>query len=176
MRRPYTARMYRRLVERLAAEVPGLGLGTDLIVGHPGETDADFAETVDLVRALPLSYLHVFSYSDRRGTESARLGGRVASRTISERGRRLRDLGADKSLAFRRGLVGRTHEVLVLDRRDRDTGLRAGLTANYVEVLFADDGGPAGRFVRVAVAEASAERTVGVLADAQAGGGAEGVA
>ena len=72
MRRPYTARMYRTLVERLGGAIPGLGLGADVIAGFPGETDADFEATAALVEALPFSYLHVFSYSDRRGTEAAR--------------------------------------------------------------------------------------------------------
>src|SRR5438034_8294290 len=73
MRRPYNTRMYRALVESLAGAIPDLGLGTDLIVGHPGERDEDFEATLDLVRALPCSYLHVFAYSDRKGTEAARL-------------------------------------------------------------------------------------------------------
>ncbi|MGH7326344.1 MAG: tRNA (N(6)-L-threonylcarbamoyladenosine(37)-C(2))-methylthiotransferase MtaB, partial [Candidatus Rokuibacteriota bacterium] len=73
MRRPYTAAMYRRLVERLADAIPGLGLGTDVIVGFPGESDADFAHTRTLIDELPFTYLHVFAYSDRKGTEAARL-------------------------------------------------------------------------------------------------------
>ena len=119
-----------------------------MIVGHPGEGDADFAATLDLVRALPFAYLHVFSYSDRRGTEAARLPGRVDSPTVKARSAALRRLAADKGLEFRRRLLGRTREVLVLEARDRATGLRAGLTANYVEVLFPGGrtGSPAASF------------------------------
>jgi len=76
-------------------------------VGHPGETDADFELTMDLVGSLPLTYLHVFAYSDRKGTEAARMGERVPGALIRERSRRLRALGAQKSLAFRRHLIGR---------------------------------------------------------------------
>ena len=130
MRRPYNVRMYRRLVERLAAEIPDLGLGTDVIVGHPGETPEDFQATLDLVRELPLSYLHVFSYSDRRGTEATRLRrARVPPGTVAERSRVMRAAGRDKSLAFRRRLVGREHTALVLEARDRVTGLAVALTA-----------------------------------------------
>ena len=82
---PYTARMYRALVERLAAAIPGLGLGADVIVGHPGETEDDFAATLRLVEALPFSYLHVFAYSDRNGTEAARRPGHVPAAVIRER-------------------------------------------------------------------------------------------
>jgi threonylcarbamoyladenosine tRNA methylthiotransferase MtaB len=163
MRRPYSVRMYRALVETLASAVPDLGLGTDLIVGHPGEDEEDFAATVDLVRELPFSYLHVFPYSDRKGTEAARRPGRVPTRVIRDRSARLRRLGAEKSLRFRRRLVGGTHDVLVLAERDRDTGLVSGLTANFVEVVFDGPEGLARRFARVRVASASDRRTHGVL-------------
>jgi threonylcarbamoyladenosine tRNA methylthiotransferase MtaB len=129
--------MYRDLVDRLAGAIPGLGLGADLIVGHPGEADEDFEATMRFVESLPFSYLHVFSYSDRRGTEAARRPDHVAPAVIRERSRRLRRLGSEKSGAFRRGLVGARREALVLEARDRQTGLLSGLTSNYVEVLFA---------------------------------------
>src|SRR5262249_45090397 len=87
MRRPYTTAMYGRRVERLAAAMPGLGLGTDIIVGHPGERDGDFAATLAFVGELPFSYLHVFAYSDRKGTEASRLPERVDPRVIRERSR-----------------------------------------------------------------------------------------
>ena len=139
MRRPYTAAMYRRLVERLAAAIPGVGLGADVIAGFPGESDADFAATLALVRDLPLSYLHVFPYSERRGTEAVRLGGRVDHREAGRRSRALRDAGAAKSLAFRRAMVGRRETVLVLETRDRAGGGLIGLTGNYVEIVFDGD-------------------------------------
>jgi threonylcarbamoyladenosine tRNA methylthiotransferase MtaB len=163
MRRPYNVRMYRALVESLAGAIPGLGLGTDLIVGHPGERDEDFAATLDLVRELPFSYLHVFAYSDRKGTEATRLGERVPARAIRDRSRELRTLGREKSLVFRRELIGRQREVLVLAERDRETGLLSGLTSNYVEVLLEGPGTLARRFVRVRVTGADPRHTYAVL-------------
>ena len=71
MRRPYTARQYRERLDLLAAEVPGIRLGADVIAGFPGETPDDFEETMRLIRDTPLSYLHAFPYSPRPGTESA---------------------------------------------------------------------------------------------------------
>ena len=85
MRRPYTTATYRRVVDRLAAAHPRLGLGADLIVGFPGETEADFTATMALVEAQPLSYLHVFPYSVRPGTAAAGLSGRVDVRTVAAR-------------------------------------------------------------------------------------------
>jgi threonylcarbamoyladenosine tRNA methylthiotransferase MtaB len=164
MRRPYTVAMYRKLVERLAAAIPRLGLGADVIAGFPGESETDFAETMATAEALPLTYLHVFPYSDRRGTEATRLADHVPPRVITERARRLRALGAAKSLAFRRDLVGRTDEALVLHTRDRRGGGLVGLTGNYVEVRF--DGGDRlmGTVARVHVTAATPGGTDGALA------------
>jgi threonylcarbamoyladenosine tRNA methylthiotransferase MtaB len=159
MRRPYHTGMYRDLVERLAGAVPGLGLGADVIVGHPGETEADFEETLALVAALPFSYLHVFAYSDRKGTEAARRPGHVPAAVIRERSQRLRRLGREKSHAFRHALVGTRREVLVLDARDRRSGLRSGLTSNYVEVLFPGPDDLGRRMATVEIAEVRGDRT-----------------
>ena len=136
MRRPYTVAMYRRLVERLAAAIPRLGLGADVIAGFPEENEADFEETMALIEALPFTYLHVFPYSDRRGTEATGLDGHLAPRAITARAGRLRALGEAKSLAFRQGLVGRVEDVLVLETRDHDRGHLVGLTGHYVELTF----------------------------------------
>src|SRR5207237_3483358 len=114
MRRPYRVAMYRALVDRLARAIPMLGLGGDVIAGFPGETEQDAAATEALIDALPFTYLHVFPYSERRGTEAADRPGRVERATIARRAARLRALGAAKSAAFRRSLVGRTDDVLVL--------------------------------------------------------------
>jgi threonylcarbamoyladenosine tRNA methylthiotransferase MtaB len=168
MRRPYNLRMFRALVERLAGAIPDLGLGTDLIVGHPGEEVDDFAATLRVVEEMPLSYLHVFPYSDRKGTEAAGRGGHVAPPVIRERSARVRALGRAKNLAFRRALVGRRREVLVLQERDRETGFLTGLTSNYVEVLFGGPADLARRFARVRITAAGTDRTFGVLEEADA--------
>ena len=165
MRRPYNTRMYRMLVEDLAGAMPGLGLGTDLIVGHPGEREEDFEATLGLVRALPFSYLHVFAYSDRKGTEAARLPERVPSAAIRERSRTLRTAGREKSLAFRRDMVGQQREVLVLTARDRGTGLLSGLTSNYVEVLLDGPDALARHFARVTITDAEPDHTFARLAE-----------
>src|SRR5262249_40029238 len=150
MRRPYTARMYGALVERLATAIPDLGLGADVIAGFPGETDADFAATEALVEALPFTYLHAFSYSDRRGTEAARgTEPRVPAPAIRQRTARLRRVGAGKQLAFRRAQVGRELDVLVLEDRERETGRLVGLTDNYLELAFPGADALMRGFVRV---------------------------
>ena len=167
MRRPYNTRMYRALVERLVAARPRLGLGADVIAGFPGETDEDFAETVACVRALPFSYLHVFPYSRRQGTEAARLEGQLDPGTIMRRSRALREVGRLKSHEFRQGLAGRVEDVLVLETPDRTTGALVGLTGNYVEVSFPGPRALMRKLARVRVMGAHGDRAVGEL-EAQA--------
>ena len=168
MRRPYTTATYRRVVDRLAAAHPRLGLGADVIVGFPGETEADFAATLALVEALPLSYLHVFPYSVRPGTAAARLPERVDGRTIAARARRLRELDAARRRAFREAMVGRVEDVLVLETRDRCSGDLTGLTGNYIEVSFAGPEHLRRGVARVRVTRAGEVSASGVLEDARA--------
>lgn len=161
MRRPYTVTMYRKLVERLTTASPRLGLGADVIAGFPGESEADFGATMALIEELPLTYLHVFPYSDRRGTEATGLDGHLPPGVITERSRRLRGLGDAKSLAFRRSLVGRIDDALVLETRDRETGRLVGLTGNYVEVRFEGPDDVSGSMVRIRVTAATSAGTEG---------------
>jgi threonylcarbamoyladenosine tRNA methylthiotransferase MtaB len=168
MRRPYTAAMYRRIAERLAAAIPRLGLGADVIVGFPGETAEDFAATRTLVEALPFSYLHVFPYSVRPGTEAARLPGRVDAPAVTQRGRILRDVAAAQGRRFRAALVGRVEPTLVLETRDRASGDLVGLTGNYVEVAFPGPDRLRGRMAVVRVTDAGERTARGLLEDARA--------
>ncbi|HKC98075.1 MAG TPA: tRNA (N(6)-L-threonylcarbamoyladenosine(37)-C(2))-methylthiotransferase MtaB [Methylomirabilota bacterium] len=170
MRRPYTTKMYRALVERLIAARPRLGLGADVIAGFPGETDDDFAATVACVRELPFSYLHVFPYSARQGTEAAQLAGRLDSRTVTGRSRILREIGRAKSGEFARGMIGGVEEVLVLETLDRGTGRLVGLTGNYVEVVFAGPPSLMRTLATVRVTAVQGDRTLGEVAAAGTGG------
>lgn len=163
MRRPYNVAMYEDVVERLASRIPALGLGTDVIVGFPGETEHAFSETVRRVDALPFTYLHVFGYSDRDGTEASALPGHVDARTIRRRSEVLRERSTAKARAFRRRLAGRSVEVLVLETRDRTTGGLVGLTGNYVEIVFDGPDSLMRRLARVRVTDGGDERASGAL-------------
>jgi threonylcarbamoyladenosine tRNA methylthiotransferase MtaB len=161
MRRPYNTNIYQALLERLSRAIPDLGLGADVIVGFPGETEADFRETVRLIEALPFSYLHVFSYSDRNGTEAVRLPDHLSPRVVAQRSKTLRALSKAKNLAFRQRLLGRKLEVLVLETREKATGLLTGLTGNYANVLFDGPDDWLGQFVNVTITDVQPERTLG---------------
>jgi threonylcarbamoyladenosine tRNA methylthiotransferase MtaB len=128
MRRPYTAGFYTALVERIVDLMPYASIGSDVIVGFPGETDAQFDESVAVLRHLPLSHLHVFPYSDRPGTEAAALQPKVEGTVIRERARRVREIGADMTRRFRAAQRGTVRRALVVD-----DGWSA-VTDNYVKV------------------------------------------
>ena len=115
MRRPYTFAYYRGLVERIVARMPHASIGSDMIVGFPGETDADFACSADYVAGSPLSHLHVFPYSDRPGTAASVLGDKVPGATVRERGLRLRAIGQELSRRFRSAHTGTIRPGLTID-------------------------------------------------------------
>jgi threonylcarbamoyladenosine tRNA methylthiotransferase MtaB len=128
MRRPYTAMAYRQLVERIHAVMPHASIGSDVIVGFPGETDAEFEQTESLLKELPLTHLHVFPYSDRPGTEATVMDGKIDGVTIRNRGQRVRAIGHDMSTRFRRGQAGTMRRALSVD-----DGLSA-VTDNFLKV------------------------------------------
>jgi threonylcarbamoyladenosine tRNA methylthiotransferase MtaB len=115
--------------------LPDAAIGADVIVGFPGETDAQFRETFEFIERLPFTYLHVFSFSERPGTAAAALGERVPVNAIRERARSLRDLSQQKAAEFRATQAGRRARALTLARGD-DTQTEA-LTGNYLKVQIA---------------------------------------
>lgn len=133
MRRNYRTDDYRGVVEALRREVPEIGLGADVIVGFPGETDRLFEATARFIEDSPLNYLHVFSYSDRPGTPASGMEGHVPAEAIRERSARLRSLGRDLGFSFRRRFVGRTLPALVLQETRPDGRMRA-LTDNFIDL------------------------------------------
>jgi threonylcarbamoyladenosine tRNA methylthiotransferase MtaB len=128
MRRPYTAFYYSELVHRIVGLLPHASIGSDVIVGFPGETEAQFEESLAVLRRLPLSHLHVFPYSDRPGTEASTRQPKVDGLAIRERARRVRELGAEMTRRFRSAQAGSVRRALVVD-----DGWSA-VTDNYVKV------------------------------------------
>ncbi|MBI3809850.1 MAG: tRNA (N(6)-L-threonylcarbamoyladenosine(37)-C(2))-methylthiotransferase MtaB [Nitrospirae bacterium] len=112
MNRRYTSKEYAAFIEKAIRKVPDLGLGTDIMVGFPGETDTAFANTRGLAADLPFSYFHVFSYSPRYGTTALKLPNAIPVATITARREELCALSRAKRLAFYHRHVGRTVSVL----------------------------------------------------------------
>ena len=133
MRRPYGPGRYADLVQRIRSSIPSASIGADVMVGFPGETDGDFADTYRLVEASPLTYLHVFPYSPRPGTAAAAMPRRIPERVARWRGGLLRQLIRRKHEQFRRRMLGGELQVLVLGDGPAD-GARDAISDNFIRV------------------------------------------
>lgn len=150
MRRNYPAAFYRDLVDRLAAEVPGIGLGADVLVGFPTETPSDFEATLRLVEASPLAFVHAFSYSPRPGTPAAALPP-LPGKEVAARVRVLRDLAREKTRRFAAGFHGIPLRSLTLEPRG-DNG--RALSDNFLDLTL-DAPWEANRWVAATIREVS---------------------
>ena len=131
MGRKYTPSEYHAIVTEVAERIPGVGIGADVMVGFPGETDRAFRNTCQLIADLPLTYLHVFQFSPRSGTPAATMANPIPPAIMQERSRHLRALGAQKQRDFLASNVGRVHQVLL---EQEHAGVASGLSANYLRV------------------------------------------
>lgn len=132
MNRPYNVEEFTDLTRRAVAMIPHLGLGTDLMVGYPGETEKAFEHTLRIARELPFSYLHVFTYSKRPGTAAAKLPDQVPIEVARQRAKILAELSRFKRLAFAERYIGST--VSVLFESGELDGYRMGTTPNFLKV------------------------------------------
>jgi threonylcarbamoyladenosine tRNA methylthiotransferase MtaB len=114
MHRKYRPWHYREKIEKIRAAMPTAAIGADVMVGFPGETDAEFEATRRMIEDLPFTYLHVFTYSPRPGTPAASMPNQVPLNVARERNRILRELAAEKKLAFMRSLVGHMLDAITL--------------------------------------------------------------
>jgi threonylcarbamoyladenosine tRNA methylthiotransferase MtaB len=128
MRRPYTAAYFEALVSRIAERIPHVSIGSDVMAGFPGETDDDVRTMAELLEQMPLSYLHVFPYSDRPGTEAARMEPKVGGTEIRARAARLRIIGTRYAQRFAARQVGSVRPGLTIDDGT------VVLTDNYLKV------------------------------------------
>jgi threonylcarbamoyladenosine tRNA methylthiotransferase MtaB len=134
MVRPYRAQDYADLLAAIRRELPRACLGTDVIVGFPGETDAEFEETLELVGRIGLDYVHVFSYSDRSGTPATRLDGKVDPRVIKARSTALNARSRELYQAYLDRQVGRILPSVVLEPDARRPGVLRALSENFCNV------------------------------------------
>lgn len=135
MRRNYDTAYYRELLSKTRELLPEAALGSDIIVGFPGETDAQFESSLAYFASLPLTYFHVFPYSERRGTVASILPDRVPVPVKKLRAQRMRQLGVEKKEQFCQTFRGRRMPVLIEDKIDRGSGGRHGFTRNYLPVV-----------------------------------------
>jgi len=131
MRRRYRPRHYEERVRLARTLMPDAAIGADVMVGFPGESEAEFEESRSFIESLPFTYLHVFTYSARPGTPAAGMTQQVPMAVRKHRNRVLREVAAAKNLEFRRGMVGRTLSAVTLNE------LGSALTGNYLKVSLA---------------------------------------
>jgi threonylcarbamoyladenosine tRNA methylthiotransferase MtaB len=131
MKRRYNTVKYRRAVSLIRATVPDVAITTDVIVGFPGETDAEFQETLEFCREIQFARVHVFPFSPRPGTAAATMTGQIPESVKKERGKQMLSLSRDSLKSYQTQFLGRTLEVLW---EQTSGGVWSGLTGNYIRV------------------------------------------
>ena len=164
MNRRYTSQDFYSLIHRITERLPSVSIGTDIITGFPGETEKELKETYDMIEQLPISYLHVFTFSPRRGTLAERLPDQVPERIRKERTLLFRSLSRRKRIEYLSRRVGGIADV-VFDLAKGDTSKRArkGVSEDYITVLVKDHGGPLENHALVRLEEISGECVLGSI-------------
>ena len=163
MKRPYTAKFFKEMVEKIHNKLPHAGIGVDVIVGFPGETNAQFENTYNLVKALPISYFHVFPFSPRKGTPAFHFKDKVEEKIIKERCAILRQLDQVKRKAFLERNENRTLECLVQNDVDSKTGLHKAVSSNYITLLTQAPPEKAGRIAQLKYAQFTGDTPIAEL-------------
>ncbi|SNZ06375.1 threonylcarbamoyladenosine tRNA methylthiotransferase MtaB [Persephonella hydrogeniphila] len=136
MKRNYTVSQYESVVNEIVKRRPDTAIGTDLITGFPTEDKRAFENTVKVVRDIPFAYIHVFTYSLRKGTYAEKLGDRVNPQEKKRRTQIIRQISEEKNRFFREKYLGKELEVLVISEKE---GKKIGLTGNYIHIKFDSD-------------------------------------
>ena len=159
MRRRYTTLEYTGVIRRVRDLLPGCGIGVDVIAGFPGETDEEFLSTYHFLNELPVSYFHVFTYSERPNTPAATAGIPVEPRIRQRRSEMLRILGQKKRTAFLQCLVGTT--AMILTEGTVEGGFRSGFTDSFARVAVSAAEVGENKLLRVSLAGVRDDRLEG---------------
>jgi threonylcarbamoyladenosine tRNA methylthiotransferase MtaB len=160
MHRKYRPWHYREKILKIHAAMPSAAIGADVMVGFPGESEAEFQETRHMVEQLPFTYLHVFTYSARPGTPAAEQSGQVPVAVARERNRQLRELAAAKKRAFAQSLVGTSVQAITLQSKNGE--FIEALTDNYLKMKVRGEA-QANRWRSVMVERAEGEILIGTV-------------
>ena len=163
MNRKYTSREFAALIDRIKERVPLAAIGVDVMAGFPGEDDRAFKNTFDLLTDLPVSYLHVFPFSPRKGTTASTLSGRVNEKEIKRRADSLRGVGAEKRQAFYTSCLGKEFQVLAEGRKTRERGITRGFSDNYLPVSFPSTQMRRNEFVNVVIKKVEKNEVMGAV-------------
>ncbi|MDN3606900.1 tRNA (N(6)-L-threonylcarbamoyladenosine(37)-C(2))-methylthiotransferase MtaB [Kaistella yonginensis] len=162
MKRRYLTNVYTDRVAKIREVMPDSCIGVDVIVGFPGETEEKFLETYNFLNELPISYLHVFTYSERENTEAAEMHGVIPIPERKRRNKMLRILSEKKKMAFYQTQLGKT--LPVLWEHENKNGLMFGFTENYVRVQKPFDENSVNQIEKLKLSKIKSDGTVSVLA------------
>jgi len=163
MGRDYTRQEFYVLCREFKRRVHDFALTTDIIAGFPGESEEDFESLLALARRVGFSKIHVFPYSERKGTGAVKHPNKVPLSVRDERVKKLLALSNELSKSFHLSLLGSTQEILVEHERDRETGRRTGYTSNYVPVVFSGPEELAGQMIAVQLMHLHENKVIGKM-------------
>jgi threonylcarbamoyladenosine tRNA methylthiotransferase MtaB len=158
MNRKYTLTEFDGRIRQVVDSVKGICVGTDVIVGFPGESEADFQKTFDYLESGPMAYFHIFSYSDRNHNKSRKLAGKVPRPVISSRSARLRQLGRQKKRRYYEDQLGKVEPVLFEQKKN---GYWNGLTDTYIRVKVLSDMDIGNRIIPVKLERVADQAIIG---------------
>jgi len=160
MQRPYSRSYFKNLILKIHALLPDAAIGVDTLIGFPGESQEAFDNTYNLIKDLPVTYLHVFPFSSRKQTPASKYAGKVPPDIIKSRCRKMRHLGKEKKKSFFRNNIGKTVEVLIESKRDSQSGFLKGITASYIPVFLEGDNRLKNTLVRIKIVKLNGHDSV----------------
>jgi threonylcarbamoyladenosine tRNA methylthiotransferase MtaB len=163
MQRRYLTKVYTDKIERIKSHIPEAGIGTDVIVGFPGESNELFEDAYKYLTNLPVTYLHVFSYSERPNTPASEFLPKIDPRIKAERSKRMHKLSDKKRSDYYHRFLGKT--IPVLFESVNSNGLVSGLTQEYVRVDVKSDSHITNEILNITIQEASIDRCIGKIAE-----------
>jgi threonylcarbamoyladenosine tRNA methylthiotransferase MtaB len=148
MNRGYNTNYYQQLINRIITELPDISIGTDIVTGFPGESDKDFRHTVKFIEQLPMSYMHVFPYSKRPGTNASLMSDQINDKEKKLRVKNLIKISSNMKKAYISRFLGRVLDVIV-EKRDVTTGYYNAISSNYLRVYVRSEGMRTGSLLKV---------------------------
>ena len=136
MKRPYDAALFENIIHKIHKKIPSAGIGVDTLIGFPGETDKQFEHTYNLIEKLPVSYLHVFPFSPRKGTPAFYYDDKVDPQIIKQRCAQMRKLDIIKREAFIIANMNKKLKGLIQNKTDKKTGMLKAVTSNYLTIFL----------------------------------------
>ncbi len=136
MKRNYTIEQYRKVIDEIIRRRPDTAIGTDVITGFPTETEEAFENTVQNIKEIPFAYIHVFTYSERKGTTAEKFGDKIPPQEKKRRTNILREISNQKNFEFRKRYLNKNLNVLIISQKN---GYKVGLTGNYIHIKIKSD-------------------------------------